>query len=193
MANITPLRERLKQTILPELQKELGVKNALAVPRIAKVKVSVGFGKVARKSGAATMDDSRIKTISENISAITGQKPATHKAKKAISNFKTREGLLIGASVTLRGKRALDFLDRLINVAFPRVRDFRGIPTKLDGNGNYSVGIKDHTIFAEIAPDQTEFTHGLEVTVVTTATDDASAKSLLTKMGFPFVKPEQKN
>lgn len=193
MANLTPLRERLKKVILPELQKELGIKNALAVPRITKVKVSVGFGKVARKSGAATMDDSRIKAISENISAITGQKPAIHQTKKAISNFKTRKGLPIGASVTLRGSRALDFLDRLVNVAFPRVRDFRGVPTKLDGHGNYSVGLKDHTIFPEISPEHTEFSHGIEVTVVTTAQDDASARTLLTKVGFPFIKPEKKN
>lgn len=188
MSAPAPLRTRLKKEILPELKKELGVKNVLAIPTIEKVKISVGFGKIARKAGGGTMDDAKIATIIENIAVITGQKSVIHSAKKAISNFKIREGLQIGCSVTLRGARALDFLDRLIHVALPRVRDFRGIPAKFDGHGNYSLGMKDHTVFAEILPEKTEFTHGLEITVVTTAKTNADGRALLNKIGFPFVK-----
>jgi len=190
MATATPSQTYTKE-IAPALQKELGKKNVFEVPRVEKVKVSIGMGKIARKGGSSnSMDEAKIKVMAENIAAITGQKPVIHKSKKAVSNFKIRAGMDIGMSVTLRGERAHDFLSRLVNVSLPRVRDFRGIPSKFDGNGNYTVGLRDHTVFPEIQPDHTDFTHGLEVTVVTTAKNDIDGKALLTKLGFPFIKKE---
>lgn len=184
----TTFYDRYRNEILPTLKSELGTKNVMATPRVTKVKVSVGFGKIARKSAGGSMDEGKMKEISENIALITGQKPALHKAKKAISNFKSRKGLEIGMSVTLRGVRAQEFIGRFVNIALPRVRDFRGIGAKFDGHGNYSVGLKDHTVFPEISPEKAEFSHGIEVTIVTTTTSDKEARLLLDKLGFPFQK-----
>lgn len=166
----------------------------MAIPRITKVKVSVGVGKIARKGGSSnSMDDARMKQIAENIERITGQKSTQHLSKKAISNFKLRAGMPIGISVTLRGKRAYDFISRLVNIALPRVRDFRGIsPKSFDGKGNYSLGMKDFTVFPEVRPEDADFVHGVEITVVTSAQDDKSGLALLTALGFPFKKDDAK-
>ena len=165
--NNTTLQTEFNKTILPSLAKELGVKNVMAIPRIAKVKVAVGVGKIARKGGSSnSMDEARLQEISDNIARITGQKPRLHNSRKAISNFKLRAGMPIGISVTLRGEMALDFISRLVNIALPRVRDFRGISRKgFDGKGNYSLGLKDFTVFPEVRPEDTEFTHGVEITI----------------------------
>ncbi len=190
----TDLTVIVKTDILPEVGKKLGIKNFHAIPQIEKVKVSVGVGKLARKSGSSnSMDESRIKQITNNLATITNQKPRTHKSKKAISNFKLREGMVIGISNTLRGNRALDFINKLVNIALPRVRDFRGISIKsFDGGGNYSLGLKDYTVFPEVKPEDAEFVHGIEITICTTTKDDDEAKELLTSLGFPFQKDTSK-
>ena len=189
MATLTPHASYTKH-IAPKLAKELGKKNPMSVPKVTKVKVSVGLGKIARKAGGNNMDDAKIKEVVENIAAITGQKPSVHNSRKAISNFKLREGMPIGVSVTLRGPKAYDFIEKLVKIVLPRVRDFRGISGKsFDGAGNYSLGMKDHTVFPEIKPERSDFVHGFEVTVVTNATTDTEGRALLTELGFPFIKP----
>lgn len=186
----TDLAATVKTDILPKVGKSLGIKNPHAIPQIEKVKISVGIGKIARKSSSSNaMDESVIEKISNNIATITNQKPRTHLSKKAISNFKLRENMVIGESVTLRGDRALDFINKLVNIALPRVRDFRGISLKsFDGHGNYSLGLKDYTVFPEVKPEDADFTHGIEITVCTTSSSDEEAKELLTQLGFPFQK-----
>jgi large subunit ribosomal protein L5 len=186
----TDLAATAKSELLPKVGEKLGIQNLHAIPQIDKVKVSVGIGKLARKGGSSnSMDDGIVAKISNNLATITNQKPRTHLSKKAISNFKLREGMVIGVSVTLRGNRALDFINKLVNIALPRVRDFRGIPLKsFDGSGNYSLGIKDFTVFPEVKPEDADLVHGIEVTVCTTADSDKAAKELLTQMGFPFQK-----
>jgi large subunit ribosomal protein L5 len=185
----------VKTEILPAVGKKIGAKNIHAIPHIDKVKVSVGVGKLARKGGSSnSMDETILAKVAKNLATITNQKARTHLSKKAISNFKLREGMPIGLSVTLRGPRALDFISKLVNVALPRVRDFRGIPLKsFDGNGNYSLGLKDFTVFPEVRPEDAEFVHGLEITVCTTARSDSDAKALLTALGFPFQKDTSKS
>ncbi|MBU1089804.1 50S ribosomal protein L5 [Patescibacteria group bacterium] len=188
------LSATVKTEILPTVGKDLGIKNIHAIPQISKVKVSVGVGKIARKSGSSNaMDETMIEKISNNIATITNQKPCTHKSKKAISNFKLREGMIIGLSVTLRGNRALDFINKLVNIALPRVRDFRGLSLKsFDGNGNYSIGLKDYTVFPEVMPEDAETVHGIEITICTTTNSDEEAKALLATLGFPFQKDTSK-
>lgn len=187
------LKDEYKTKLLPALIAELGKKNVMATPRLVKVKVSVGFGKIARKA-ANQIDDAKVKVIQKNIAKITGQKTVIHLAKKAISNFKTREGLPIGLSVTLRGDRMLDFISKLVNIVLPRVRDFHGIsPKAFDGRGNYSLGLRDYAVFPEIAPEEVDFSHGVEVTVVTTADNDKDGRALLTALGFPFIKKPGSN
>ncbi|HLG25302.1 MAG TPA: 50S ribosomal protein L5 [Candidatus Gracilibacteria bacterium] len=174
------LREKFVKEIAPALQKELGIKNVWAVPRLKFVKLNVGLGPYI----AAKKDYSDIIT---NLGLITGQKPVVTKAKKSISNFKIREGLAVGVTVTIRGKRMYDFVSKLVNITFPRVRDFRGIsPKGFDGHGSYTVGISENTVFPEINPDNIEKIHGLQITFVTTAKDDESGRKLLKAMGFPF-------
>ena len=168
--------------IAPALQKELNLPNRMAVPKVITVKVHVGIGSMAKK----TKDFS---DVIGNISKITGQKPVITKSKKAISNFKLREGMPVGIMVTLRGKRMYEFLYRLVNIALPRVRDFRGIsPKAFDGHGNYTIGFKEATVFPEINPDDVLNVHGMQITLVTTAKDNDEGRALLTKMGFPFKK-----
>lgn len=187
------LQDEFKNKILPALQKEAGHTNVMAVSKLVKVKVSVGVGKIARKASNA-MDEGKIQTISNNIAVVTGQKPTVHKTRKAISNFKTRIGMPIGVSVTLRGIRMYDFVSRLVNITLPRVRDFRGIsPKSFDGHGNYSLGLRDYTVFPEVKPEGVEFTHGLEITVVTSAQNDKEGLALLTALGFPFQKLQSKD
>jgi len=177
------LKERYRKEIVPILQKELGIKNVNAVPKITKVVVNAGLGS-AYTSGIKDFTD-----FVDNFKAITGQSPIIRKSRKAISNFKLREGLPNGVMVTLRGEKMFDFLDKLVNIVFPRIRDFRGISRKaFDGKGNYSVGIREHTVFPEINPDDLSKIHGLQICINTTAGNDQDAIALLTAFGFPFKK-----
>lgn len=177
---MSTLFEKYKKTVTPELQKRFGLKNALAVPRISKVTVNSGIGKFLKDP--KVLDD-----IERDLARITGQKPVRTKAKKAIASFKTREGMAIGMCVTLRGRRMWDFLERLIGIAFPRTRDFRGIPeTSFDGNGNLSVGIREHIIFPETAGDDVKTIFGFQVVVTTTVGRREHGVELLKLLGFPI-------
>lgn len=183
MAKSEDLQTRFESEILPKLQEKLGKKNVMSVPKITKVKVNVGMGSYIKSH------NKDYSNIIENITAIAGQKPTLNKAKKAISNFKTRQGEVIGTSVTLRGKRMYDFLNKLINIVFPRVRDFRGLNKKaFDKTGNYSIGFKEHTVFPEISPDDVTKIHGVQISITTSAKTDEEGFELLTLLGFPFKK-----
>jgi large subunit ribosomal protein L5 len=174
------LRERYEKEIRPALVKELGLKNPMQAPRVDKVVVNMGIGEAI--SNGKILDASV-----EQLTAISGQKPVVTKARKSIANFKLREGQSIGAMVTLRGDRAYEFLDRLLNVALPRVRDFRGVsPKAFDGKGNYTLGVKEQIIFPEINYDRVEKIKGLNITVVTTARNDEEGRALLRHLGMPF-------
>jgi large subunit ribosomal protein L5 len=174
------LREKYATEIKPALQKELGLENTMAVPRLEKIVVNMGLGE-------ATQNVKMMDPLVQDLALITGQKPVTTKAKKSIAAFKVREGMPIGAMVTLRGEKMYEFLDRLISVALPRVRDFRGVSTKsFDGRGNYTLGLRDQLIFAEIDYARVDKLKGMNVTIVTTARDDNSARSLLKAFGMPF-------
>ncbi len=176
------LTKTYKSEVIPAVQKELNMKNAMAVPKVVMVKVQVGIGSILRN----TKDFS---DIVDNVAKITGQKPVVTKAKKAVSNFKLREGMPVGVVSTLRGDAALNFLDRLVNIALPRVRDFRGLSLKsFDGNGNYSIGFKEATVFPEINPDNVINVHGIQVTIVTTAENDAQGEALMRAIGLPLKK-----
>ena len=171
------LKEEYNSRIIAELEKKLGTTNKMLVPRLQKVVLNMGFGIVSKDEQKALVDD---------LAAITGQKPMLCKAKKSISNFKLREGMVIGAKVTLRGDRMWEFCERLINVALPRIRDFRGIPNRgFDGRGNYTLGLKDHSIFPEIV-EAAGPNSGMDVTFVTTAQDNKAAKEFLVALGMPF-------
>src|ERR687894_2941237 len=174
------LREKSQKDVVPALQKEFGYKNINAVPKITKVVVNMGLGE-------ATQNAKVVDTGADELSRITGQRAAVRRAKKSIAQFKVREGMPIGAMVTLRGDRMYEFLDRLMNVALPRVRDFRGVSTKsFDGRGNYTLGLKDQLIFPEIDYAKVEKLRGMNVTFVTSARSDAEGLALLKNMGMPF-------
>src|SRR5687768_5577530 len=174
------LKEKYRNEIAPALAKEFEIKNPLAVPKISKVIVNMGLGEAS--SNAKILD-----VATEELRAITGQKPVITKAKKSIAAFKLREGMNIGAMVTLRGDRMYEFLDRLISVALPRVRDFRGISGKaLDGRGNYTLGVREQLIFPEIDFNKVDKTRGMNISIITTAKTDDQARSLLKAMGMPF-------
>ena len=176
------LKERYQEELVPELMKSLDLKNVMQAPRVEKVVVNIGVGEAidnAKALDAAVSD----------LSIITGQKPIVTKAKKSIANFKLREGRSIGAKVTLRGYRMWAFLDRLMNVALPRVRDFRGVsPNSFDGRGNYTLGLREQLIFPEIDYDQIDKIRGIEVSIVTSAGDDDQGRQLLQSLGMPFRK-----
>ncbi len=173
------LKEEYKSRIVAELEQKLGLTNKMLVPRLQKVVINMAFGIVSKDEQKAIVDD---------LQAITGQKPKLCKAKKSISNFKLREGMVIGAKVTLRGDRMWEFTERLISAALPRIRDFRGIPNKgFDGRGNYTLGVKDHSIFPEIL-EAAGPTVGMDVTFVTSSQDNTAAKELLLAIGMPFAK-----
>ncbi len=177
---VARLRERYRREIAPALMKDLGVKNALAAPRLEKIVLNMGLGE-------ATQNPKLLDSAVEELTAISGQKPVVTKAKKAIANFKLREGQAIGAMVTLRGDRMYEFFDRLVNVTLPRVRDFKGVPDRsFDGRGNYSLGLREQVIFPEINLDKVDKIKGLTVVVCTTARTDADAKALLRALGMPF-------
>ena len=171
-----------KETVAPALFKKFGYKSVMQVPKLDKIVINVGCGE-------AKDDQKKIDAIMSDISQITGQKPIVCRAKKAVANFKLREGNIIGVKVTLRGDTMYEFLDRFFNVALPRVRDFRGInPNSFDGRGNYSVGIKEQLIFPEIEYEKIDAIRGMDINFVTTAKTDEEAKELLTLMGAPFAK-----
>lgn len=183
MAKAAKLKERYIKEIAPQLMKDLGLKNINAVPRLEKVTVNAGLGNFYT---SGTKDFSE---FVDNFKSITGQKPVVTKARKAISNFKIREQMPNGVTVTLRGKRMYDFIDKLVNIVFPRTRDFRGIsPKAFDRKGNYAVGIKEHMVFPEINPDDIVKIHGLQVCINTTAKNDEEGFALLKALGFPFKK-----
>ncbi len=178
----TRLKERYMTEVRKRIQEEFQIKNPMAVPKIEKVVLNMGMGEAI--SNAKLLD-----TAVEELSTITGQKPVVTKAKKSIASFKLREGQSIGTMVTLRGEKMYEFLDRLINVALPRVRDFRGVPTKsFDGRGNYTLGIRDHLIFPEIDPVKVDKAKGMNITIVTSAKTDEQARTLLRELGMPFGK-----
>ena len=180
MSEPSRLRQRYKQEIVPALQRDLGRENALAVPRLAKIVLNMGLGE-------ATQNPKIIDSAVEELTAITGQKPVVTKAKKAIANFKLRAGLPIGAMVTLRGDRMYEFFDRLVNVALPRVRDFKGVTDRsFDGRGNYSLGLREQVIFPEINLEKVDKVKGMTIVICTTARTDADGKALLRALGMPF-------
>jgi large subunit ribosomal protein L5 len=176
------LKERYLKEMVPALQKELGLKNVMQVPRLEKIVLNMGVGE-------ATGNQRIIEEVTNTLAAITGQKAVATRAKKAISNFKVRENLPIGAKVTLHGDKMWDFLERLINIALPRVRDFRGVPKRgFDGRGNYTMGVKEQIIFLEINYDKISQLLGMDISFVTSAKDDEGCRALLTALGMPFRK-----
>jgi large subunit ribosomal protein L5 len=176
------LKERYLKEVVPALGKELSIENRMAIPRVEKIILNMGLGE-------AVANPKVLDGAVEELSAIAGQKAVVTKAKKSIATYKLRTGMPIGARVTLRGDRMYEFLDRLINIALPRVRDFRGVSTKaFDGRGNYTLGVRDHFIFPEIDYAKTDKSKGLNVTIVTTAGQDDRARTLLQQLGLPFGK-----
>ncbi|MEO8504461.1 MAG: 50S ribosomal protein L5 [Acidobacteriota bacterium] len=181
-AYVSRLHKRYAEEAVPKIRQEFGIKNAMAVPRIEKVVLNIGLGEAIQN--IKFLDDA-----AAELALIAGQHPTMTKARKSIANFKLREGQAIGARVTLRGQRMWDFLDRLITVALPRVRDFRGVPTRsFDGRGNYTLGVRDLLIFPEIDYNKVEKTKGMNITIVTTAGNDERALYLLRELGMPFVR-----
>jgi large subunit ribosomal protein L5 len=167
-------------SIRDEVKQQLGIDNAMEVPRLAKIVVNMGLGEAINDRGI-------IDAAVEDLAAITGQKPRVNRARKSVANFKLREGMPIGASATMRGDRMWEFFDRLISVAIPRIRDFRGLnPRSFDGRGNYTLGVTEQLIFPEIDFDKVSKVRGMDITICTTAKDDEGARALLEAFGFPF-------
>lgn len=180
---MTRLRKIYEEIIVPNLKKELGINNVMALPKLEKVLVNVGIGKIVKTNPKFN------EIVTNNIIAITGQKPSIRKAKKAISGFKVRAGDEVGLTVTLRGDKMYDFLDKLTNVTLPRLRDFRGLnPKSFDQNGNFTIGIKEQIVFPEITHEKAEIIHGLEATIVIRNGSNMNSKKLLEELGFPFMK-----
>jgi len=176
------LKERYKSEIVPELMREFSYRNIMQVPRVEKVTLNIGLGEAKENARA-------VETATADLATISGQKAVVTKAKKAIANFKIRQNMAIGAAVTLRGDRMYEFLDRMLNSALPRIRDFRGVPMKaFDGRGNYSLGLREQLIFPEIDYDKVDRIRGLQVNIVTTARNDEEGRRLLEMMGMPFAK-----
>ena len=174
------LLARYREEIVPALQSEFGYENVMQIPRLTKIVVNMGVGEATRD---AKLMDGAVR----DLTAITGQKPAVVRARKSIAQFKLREGMPIGAKVTLRGDRMWEFLDRLLTIALPRIRDFRGLSgTQFDGRGNYTFGLTEQSMFHEIDPDTIDRPRGMDITVVTTATTDEEGRALLRRLGFPF-------
>jgi large subunit ribosomal protein L5 len=176
------LKTKYKKEVIPKMKEKFGFKNDLAVPKIEKVIVNVGLPRVITER-----DPQYVGMVKESLMKITGQKPIETYARKSISGFKIKKGMVVGLKVTLRGKRMYDFLTKLINVALPRIRDFRGIPqTSVDKSGNLSLGFSEHLVFPEIKPEDVQKTHGLEVVIVTNAKDREKGLELFKLLGFPF-------
>jgi len=176
------LQQYYRETVVPELMKSLGVTNPMQVPKITRITVNMGVGE-------AVADKKAMDGAVGDLTALTGQKPLVTKSRKAIASFKLRAGVPVGCKVTLRGARMYEFLDRLINVAMPRIRDFRGVSARsFDGQGNYSFGVKEQIIFPEIAYDKIDAIRGMDITITTTARDDREGRALLESFNFPFRK-----
>ncbi|HEV3079485.1 MAG TPA: 50S ribosomal protein L5 [Gemmataceae bacterium] len=174
------LQDRYQKEIAPRLREKLGRQNVLSLPRLQKIVVNMGVGK-------ALQDKNRLPQAAEQLGQITGQRPQITKAKVSVSGFRLREGNEIGCRVTLRGRRMYEFLDRLISIALPRIRDFRGVnPKSFDGHGNYSLGLSEQMVFPEIDPDKVSFSQGMDVTFVTSTNNDDEARELLRAFGMPF-------
>jgi len=174
------LKKRYYEELRAQLQEELGLPNPMAVPRLIKIVVNVGVGR-------ATQDIKELDRAVEELAMITGQKPSTRRARKSVASFRLREGMPIGATVTLRGDRMFEFLDRLVSIVLPRVRDFRGVPADaFDGRGNYTMGLKDQLIFPEVDYTKVDRVRGMNVTICTTAESDEPARALLKGLGMPF-------
>lgn len=181
------VQERYQTELIPALTKELGLKNPLAVPRVQRVVVSMGIS-------SSHSDRKRLEQSAEQLGTITGQKAKLTRARRSIANFKLREGMEIGCCVTLRRARMYEFIDRLISIALPRVRDFRGLNAKaFDGRGNFSMGLTEQLVFPEINVDKATFVQGMNITVVTSAKTNDEGRALLKALGFPFQKPEATN
>jgi large subunit ribosomal protein L5 len=179
------LMDRYNKEVLPALQKEFSRENRLSIPRLQKIVISMGVGKAA-------VEKKRLDAAAKELAQIVGQKPVLCVARKSVSNFKLREGLLIGAKVTIRGRRMYEFWDRLISVAIPRIRDFRGLdPRSFDGRGNFNMGLTEQTVFPEVDADKVEFQQGMNITFVTSARNDQECRRFLTLMGMPFRKDEK--
>jgi large subunit ribosomal protein L5 len=178
------LKVRYNESIRAALLEQLGLDNIMQVPRMEKISINMGVG-------GATQQASLLEQAARDLEIISGQKPAITRAKKSIAGFKLREGNAIGCRVTLRGDRMWEFFDRLVALAIPRIRDFRGLPTKFDGHGNYTFGVTEQLIFPEIEYDKVDNTRGMDITIVTTARTDAEGKALLDAFGFPFRREGQ--
>jgi large subunit ribosomal protein L5 len=178
------IKERYQTDVVPQLKKQFGYTNDLQVPRLEKIVVNMGLGEATANAKAI---DSGVK----DLVTVTGQKPIVNRARKSIATFKVRKGMPVGASVTLRGRRMYDFLAKLIHIALPRIRDFRGVSSKsFDGRGNYSIGIKEQLIFPEINYEQVDAVRGMDIAIVTTARTDQEGHALLAALGFPFKKQQ---
>ena len=176
------LQQYYRDTVVPQLRKDLGIDNAMQIPKIVKITVNMGVGE-------AVADKKVVEAAAADLAKITGQKPVMCRSRKSIASFKLRENLPIGCKVTLRGPRMYEFLDRLISVAMPRIRDFRGVsPRSFDGQGNYNMGVKEQIIFPEIQYDQIDQLRGMDITITTTAKDDKAGRALLEAFNFPFRK-----
>jgi large subunit ribosomal protein L5 len=174
------MRAKYRDEVAPELQKQFSYSSPMAIPKLAKIHVNLGLGE-------AIQNPRLLESAAKELGMITGQKPVVTKARKSIANFKLRQGMPIGCAVTLRGDRMYEFFDRLVNVAMPRIRDFRGVsPKSFDGRGNYTIGLKEQTIFPEIDYSKVDNVKGMNITIVTTARNDAEALSLLRALGMPF-------
>lgn len=182
-----PLQKRLQTTIAEALKKELNVKNVQALPKIKKVILNVGLSQ--KKYSAKDIQQ----FIAESLATISGQKPSVRKSRMSISNFNIRENMIVGMMVTLRGKNMYNFLDRLVHYALPRIRDFRGVPAKLDGRGNYAIGIVDQSIFPELPAPEANKIFGMQIQITTDAGTDERGMALLKQIGIPFRKPGKKN
>ncbi len=179
------LKNKYKKEIIPKFKEDFGYKNNLQTPQVTKVVVNIGVGKFAKET--KTLDQ-----ISHTLEKITGQKPISTYARKSIAGFKVRKGMAIGYMVTLRGARMYEFLDRLVSIVLPRIRDFKGLkPKAFDGKGNYNIGITEHTVFPEISYEDVQQTFGLEISIITSAFNNKEGKRLLELLGFPFKKNKE--
>lgn len=183
-ATYTPrLKERYRSELISQIQSDLGVGNVMQVPRPVKIVVNMGIGEAAK-------DAKVLEGAMKDLTTITGQRPAVRRARKSLATFKLREGMPIGVAVTLRGDRMWDFLDRLLSVVLPRIRDFRGLnPKSFDGQGNYTFGVTEQLVFPEVDYDDIDATRGMDITIVTTAKNDEEGRALLNALGFPFRGP----
>ncbi len=181
------LQDKYAEEIAPALAGEFGHENPMSIPKLVKIVISMGMGETGQ-------DDARLEAASKELAQIAGQRPVVCKAKKSVSNFKLREGTNVGLKVTLRGQRMFEFLDRLVMLAIPRVKDFRGLsPNAFDGRGNYNMGLTEQGLFPEINPDKVQFTQGMNIAMATTAVNDEQARRLLAMLGMPFRSLEGKD